>query len=129
MRTVLLAVAGLVAAAAVPSAPASAQSFADVGFTSPSAGQSPSFRRGGDGWRDGDRRRHRRGDTVIVDSGGYYGGEWALHNNRGWEPDSYNDWWHERPERAFPRWMQTGTCDRAWWAGNVLRCADSEPPR
>lgn len=72
---------------------------------------------------DGDRH-HRRGGgcrtDVVMD---WYGGEWALYNNRSWEPDSYNDWWHERPERAFPRWMgRNQDCARKWYSGDVLTC-------
>jgi hypothetical protein len=52
-----------------------------------------------------------------------YGGEWALHNNRGWAPDSYNDWWHDRPDRAYPRWTRTNqNCERIWWSGSGWRC-------
>jgi hypothetical protein len=79
-----------------------------------------SFRRD----RDGDRRRGRdrcRGDVVMD----WYGGEWALYNNRSWEPDSYNDWWHDRPDRAYPRWVQHNrdcTADRMWWSGQGWHC-------
>src|SRR3954451_6381652 len=58
----------------------------------------------------------------------YADGEWALYNNRSWEADSYNDWCHDRPDRAFPRWVQEqharGTCDpgRAWWSGSGWHC-------
>ena len=70
----------------------------------------------------GHRRGDRRGGDIVVGWGGY-GGEWALYNNRSWESDSYNDWWHDRPDRAFPRWMQNNQqCDRMWWGGGVWRC-------
>ena len=77
----------------------------------------------GDGrWRDG-HRRGRRNDTVVVGDVGYYGGEWALYNNRSFESDSYNDWWHDRPERAYPRWMtQNHDCARQYWTGSGWRC-------
>jgi len=58
----------------------------------------------------------------------YADGEWALYNNRSWEPGSYNDWWHDRPDRAFPRWVQEqhtrGNCDpsRVWWSGSGWHC-------
>jgi hypothetical protein len=53
----------------------------------------------------------------------WYGGEWALYNNRSWEPDSYNDWWHDRPERAYPRWLSHNQdCARRWYSGDVLTC-------
>lgn len=73
--------------------------------------------------RRNDRRRGRRGDTVVIGDLGYYGGEWALHNNRTFEPDSYNDWWHDRPERSYPRWMSNNQdCQRQWWSGGGWRC-------
>jgi hypothetical protein len=72
--------------------------------------------------RDHDRRRHRR-DVDIDYVTSVYGGEWALYNNRSWEPSSYNDWWHERPDRAFPRWMQNNqACERQFWTGAGWRC-------
>ena len=53
----------------------------------------------------------------------YYGGEWAEHNNRGWDSNSYNDWWHDRPDRAYPAWMRRNQdCQRPWFAGNTLTC-------
>ena len=51
------------------------------------------------------------------------GGQWALYNNQSWRPDSYNDWWHDRPDRAFPRWMaRNQDCSRQWYSGDTLRC-------
>jgi hypothetical protein len=69
-----------------------------------------------------ERDDRRRRDVVVF--GGYgYGGEWALYNNRAFEPDSYNDWWHERTERSYPRWMQNNqNCERRWWGGGAWRC-------
>ena len=73
------------------------------------------------GRRD-DRRRGRRNDTVVGDLG-YYGGDWALYNNRSFESDSYNDWWHDRPDRAYPRWMSSNQdCQRQYWSGGGWRC-------
>jgi hypothetical protein len=67
----------------------------------------------------GQRNRGGRGDVVLD----WYGGEWALYNNRSWEPDSYNDWWHDRPDRAYPAWMRRNeNCDRRWFSGDTLRC-------
>ena len=60
------------------------------------------------------------GGGVFAD---WYGGEWAYYNNRSWESDSYNDWWHDRPDRAYPAWMRHNeNCDRRWFAGDTLRC-------
>jgi hypothetical protein len=73
-------------------------------------------------------RRDGRFRCPIVDGFAYADGEWALYNNRAFAPDSYNDWWNERPDRAFPRWVQEqharGTCDpdRMWWSGSGWHC-------
>lgn len=80
--------------------------------------------------RDGHRDMRRDGSFGCGFDGGfaYADGGWALANNRSWEPDSYNDWWHDRPDRAFPRWVREqhrrGTCDpdRMWWSGAGWRC-------
>ena len=75
-----------------------------------------------------DRGRRRHDGTVVCDGWAYADGEWALYNNRSWAPDSYNDWWNDRPDRAYPRWVQEqhmrGTCtpDRMWWSGSGWHC-------
>ena len=52
-----------------------------------------------------------------------YCGEWARYNNRTWESDSYNDWWHDQPWRSYPKWVSTNqNCDRMWWSGGGWRC-------
>lgn len=100
---------------ALSTAPAAAQVASADRFVDPP--QFGSHRGDGDGRRD-----RRRGDAaVILDFG--RGGDWAYANNRSFEPDSYNDWWHDRPDRAFPRWMQNnGKCERRYWAGGSWRC-------
>jgi hypothetical protein len=115
MRNLLLATAAIVAAAAVPAFPAQAQS-AD-GRTSFSINHGFD----GHGSQRG-RHRDRRSDDGVVVGTWYEGGEWALYNNRSFESDSYNDWWHDRPDRAFPRWVQNGKCERLWWSGGGWRC-------
>ena len=142
MRPQLVGVAAAVAAIAFPAAPAQAESSSNAPFAA--FGAAPAFSQaqsgvqvrvhrgarnwdGGDGNR-GDHRRHRRDrggdDTIVVGDGwGYYGGEWSLYNNRSWESDSYNDWWHDQPWRAYPRWTtQNLGCERQWYSGDVLRC-------
>ena len=65
---------------------------------------------------------------MICDGWAYADAQWALYNNRSWGPDSYNDWWNDRPDRAYPRWVQEqhmrGTCsaDRMWWSGSGWHC-------
>lgn len=124
----------VVAAAAIAfSLPATAKNY--VGGGVPEAKSTvgtlpPSFGRpGGPGFDGCTSRgdRHIRRDRGFADCGsgvaGWYGGEWAEYNNRSWESDSYNDWWHDRPDRAFPRWMSRNQdCARQWYAGNVLSC-------
>ena len=80
-------------------------------------GHSDERRRG----HDGDRRRDRDRGVFV---GGYWpGGEWALHNNRSWQSDSYNDWWHDRTDRSYPRWIaNNANCERMWSSGSGWRC-------
>lgn len=140
MKRMLLAAAGAACALAFHSVPAASES----GFTSHSGtktlegrpgqidcfGSQSGFR--GGTHRDGDGRDMRRnGDgrgmrgngcrsDVVMD---WYGGEWALYNNRSWEPGSYNDWWNDRPDRAYPAWMRRNQdCSRQWYSGDTLRC-------
>ena len=131
MRFALLAAAAPLAAIAalgLSAAPAEAQFSAPPGATGHvGAPQNqfvapPGFHRDFDRDHRGDRRRHRRGDTVVI--GGFGWNEaWALYNNRTFQPDSYNDWWHDRPDRSYPRWMRSNqNCDRMWWGGGAWRC-------
>jgi hypothetical protein len=111
MRKLLLATAASLAAITLAApVPAEAQSRAGTSF-SVSTGQSfvGDFR--GD---RRDRRRDRDGDVFI--------GEWPQQGDTAWRPESFNDWWHDNPSRAFPRWVQTGNCDRVWWSGGGWRC-------
>ena len=124
MRNVLLAAAAGFAVA-LAATPAQAGGAASPGFSG-SGGRSTAVsvgnnRRGDFGNGNHRRRGHRgsRGDVIVGDWGD---GDWALYNNRTFEPDSYNDWWHERPYRAYPRWVTNGSCDRLWWGGDTLRC-------
>ena len=143
MKSALLAAALSIAAIASPSVPARAQDFTNGGFHggdftgSDFSGVFPAVTQN-QGWgiharsgfgvgrhhHDGDHHRRHDGrfdDGVVL--GGYYGGEWALYNNRSWEPDSFNDWWHDNPERAYPAWMQHNQhCDRMWYRGDTLVC-------
>ena len=52
-----------------------------------------------------------------------YAGYSDFDGNRSFDPDRWNDWWHERPERAFPRWLSRNQdCARPWYRGDVLTC-------
>jgi len=70
-------------------------------------------------------RRHERHGGERFDSG-FAGWSWYDPNlNRSWDSDSYNDWWHDRPDRAYPRWVQHNDgCDdgRIWQGGGAWRC-------
>lgn len=124
MRPLLLAVAAPIAAIVLAPAPAQAQFAADPGPAAATAGEQSALHRGGDDGRRHDRRRHRGFGGVVVLGSPWGSPEgWALYNNRSWEPESYNDWWHERPWRAYPRWIRNNSnCDRVWWGGGVWRC-------
>ena len=149
MRQAYLAAAALVAATAIPTAPAAAQAFTDSSFSAaPATGwvshSRPSFGIPGDhrfggnfgcgfGGRDRDHHHGMGGMDGHMHRGGggsgcaIYSG-WGYYEpdiNRSWDSDSFNDWWHDRPDRAYPRWVQHNegcTPDRMWWRGSVLTC-------
>ena len=79
-----------------------------------------------DGERSGEEARVRC--SALAGSWAYADGTWALYNNQSWGPDSFNDWWNDRPDRAYPRWVREqrrrGTCDpdRMWWSGAGWHC-------
>jgi len=122
---VLLGIAAF--AATVPTAPAQAISSSSVAV------------RPTEGWvmtssqhhrRDGDGRFHGRVHHGLPLGYGYSGYGYAGYNdysdfdgNRSFDPDKWNDWWHERPDRAYPRWMSRNQdCSRRWYSGDVLTC-------
>jgi hypothetical protein len=80
--------------------------------------------------RDGREDRHHRDRDRRLSCDLFVGGwgapeAWALYNNRTWDSDSYNDWWHDRPDRAYPRWVRNNrdcSPDRMWWSGAGWRC-------
>ncbi|MEO7634600.1 MAG: hypothetical protein ABIS38_03005 [Sphingomicrobium sp.] len=144
MRRMLFAFAvPALTAAAISAPPAAAQSFATAGFTS-----APAFASvGGGGTTEGIRnatsslsgvtvhhgdrgdrgdpgvgRDHQRRDRGF--GGSYYSDLRDGYDlNRTWTSDSYNDWWHDRPDRAFPRWIgQNQNCERQYWTGGGWRC-------
>ena len=118
MRTLLLAIATL--AIAVPTS-TNAQSAPGTQFTARSgSGHHGGFGRH-EGRRDGrhDGRRDRgHGDDVV-----YYDGYREYQGDSAWKSDSFNDWWHDRPDRAYPRWVTANqNCERKWFAADTLRC-------
>ena len=63
-----------------------------------------------------DRRGLRGTDTVFVYDRGYQG-------DTAWRAESFNDWWHERPNRSYPAWvMRNRDCQRRYWQGTTLTC-------
>jgi hypothetical protein len=126
MRTLLLAAAA--ASIALPLAPAQAGHRDGRGFEGRVAASSGEAFRCDSRDRRGRDDRRRGGSSCDVFVPGWYGGEWSLYNNRSFEPDSFNGWWHDRPDRAYPRWVQdarnNGTCDpdRMWWSGSGWHC-------
>ena len=105
---------GLVAIAASGlAAPASA----DPGFASQGAPPPTVFSGGGNGGNH-HGGRHNGGLGIWVN-----GGEWARYNNQTFASDSFNDWWHDRPDRAYPAWMRNNQdCAKLWYSGGTLRC-------
>jgi hypothetical protein len=134
-RVLLVSAASL--AAAFAATPASAEHWSDRGFP---AAASVTVHRGGGAFIDGgfrhhDRDRHDRRDRDgrrdrrDFDRDDFFGPWDYAYNfdgNRSFDPDKWNDWWHERPWRAYPRWVQHNReCDpeRMWQGGGVWRCS------
>ena len=75
----------------------------------------------------GDQGFHRGSNASTVATFGDYELR-SSYDDRDWAPQSANDWWHDRPDRAFPRWVleqqARGTCDpdRMWWSGSGWHC-------
>jgi hypothetical protein len=70
-----------------------------------------------------DGHRNPRGDFAYAYPPEYYDANYDI--NRSWKSDSFNDWWHDRPDRAYPRWVWHNhdcTVDRLWWSGAGWRC-------
>jgi hypothetical protein len=122
MRIALLGFVAPLAAGALAAPPADAQVMSGAAQGQFSAGAVAGTAHKGDRH---DRRRHRRASNLFV-------GPWYdttdFDANRSFDPDRWNDWWHERPWRSYPRWVQqqqqSGQCaeDRMWWSGSGWRC-------
>jgi hypothetical protein len=141
MKSVLLMASAALAAGVIAATPAGAQRWAGSSFD-PSVTVhrgSPDFRSGErrlvrdfaclerESRRDGrrhDGRRHRRSADCAI-----FAGPWAYYGdfdaNRSFDADRWNDWWHERPWRSYPRWVQhKESCEpeRMWWSGRGWHC-------
>lgn len=117
----LIAAAALAAFAFGPS-PAAAQAFASGSFAGSAAQARPAFTATFAGRHDA--RHHQRGIRGSAAVFGAWGYDLdSSYDDRAWAAESGNGWWHDRPERAFPRWMQNNQdCSRMWYSGDTLRC-------
>lgn len=123
MKGVLLGLA-LTASLAVP---ASAEGYSSSGVSSLSAfGASGSGNLSSLSGRpalpqDGMNGRTGRPRFGFGFSGWAYYGDYD--GNRSFDPDKWNDWWHDRPDRAYPAWMRRNQdCARLWYSGSELTC-------
>jgi len=127
MRTLMFAIASLAIAAPVS---ADAQSAPGMQFSARSGsghhgGGFGNHDRRRDGRHDGrnDVFRDGRGDRGNFDGVVYYDDYREYQGDSAWKSDSFNDWWHDRPDRAYPRWVTANqNCERQWYAGDTLRC-------
>ena len=113
MKMMLLAAVGLSAAVALPAPPARADNDGPR-----LVNRAPvTVHRGVPDGRHRFDRRHRGFDGIVYLPDREYQGDTL------WQPESFNDWWHERPERSYPRWlMHNQDCQRQWWSGGGWRC-------
>ena len=119
MPRLLLAATACLAAGILPAATAHAQLAGSSG-TRVHSGPYSQIGSAPIGRPDGDRRRGR---NVVLYNGFGYSPDWGYYNNRSFAPDSFNDWWHDRPDRSMPRWVgQNGNCERQYWSGGGWRC-------
>ena len=133
MKTKLLVAAVLSAVVTIPASPVAAQHIRPhaVGqgvpnATLPDGRLNPAARF--DPNRRFDRRHGVDGGTSYDGSAvgyGYY--LESSYDDRDWAPNSGNDWWNSRPDRAYPRWVQEQhgqAClpERMWWSGSGWHC-------
>ena len=120
---------GLAAAAATTlGSPAQSQSFSTSTFRASNAvpweTTIPQASHRNDGRFRGHVHRGVPAEALAYGYGGYndYG---DFDGNRSFDPDKSNDWWNDRPDRAFPRWVwnnQDCAPDRMWSSGSGWRC-------
>ena len=141
MKRALLGAAVIAAAPFALASPAPCQSFLaatitasavvhDSGFVGSRSAYGVHVHRGGAGFSSDftDGSRHHRHGHGSDDGFGYVPGYYYpvdFDANHSFDPDEWNDWWHERPERSFPRWVwRNRDCseDRMWWSGAGWRC-------
>lgn len=128
MHSKVLMTAAIGAALTLATAPAVAQHHA-IAIGHPDAKPPVS------GYYPGTGHNHRgdHGDGHGLDGSSEIWGGYELassYDDRDWAPESGNDWWNSRPDRAYPRWVQEqrarggGMCspDRMWWSGTGWHC-------
>src|SRR5262245_36850317 len=115
MRALLLVTAASLAAISLPVTSAKAGENSSSG-----SGPGGGFVSGGSSFHSGFDNRGRRNRDR---GGDIYLGDWEYTGNQTWRSDSFNDWWHDRPDRAYPAWVRNNqNCERKWWGGESLRC-------
>jgi hypothetical protein len=119
MHPRLLVAATLGAALALPAAPSVAQHIAPH-----SVGMGIANAKMADG-----AVRHRHPGRRDLDGAAFAWGYdlQSSYDDRDWAPRSGNGWWHDRPDRAYPRWVQEQrgqACapERMWWSGSGWHC-------
>jgi hypothetical protein len=120
MRGLLLILAAAAAVSAVPASAFPPSGVQSAWSSDQARGPFVHVHRGHrDGGRDGwerSRRHRERGGDVFLPYREYQG-------DTLWRADGFNDWWHDRPDRAFPRWVANNRdCERQFWAGGGWRC-------
>lgn len=131
MNRVLLGAALLVATPLNLAAPASAHGFAATSDSAASTGRSSGSIGTGNPFgvrihRGSSYRRYReRGMRSGYGFASGYDDEGDFDGNRSFDQEKWNDWWHDRPDRSFPRWVWHNLrCseDRTWSSGAGWRC-------
>ena len=119
MRVMLLGIAASLAATSLPAAPAEAQA------AQASAGSPTTAFHGGFKADHRDGRRHHRHFRHRQFGGfnGFVAYDRDYQGDTAWRSNGFNDWWHNRPDRSYPRWVQDNQrCERMWWSGSGWRC-------
>ena len=117
----LLLTAGASVAALMISTPTAAQNFTASEFGSSHGASSGLTMRPASSLGVRVHRGHGNGFGGYYSSGYNDYGDYDA--NRSFDPEKWNDWWHDRPDRAFPRWMSRNQdCARRWYSGDVLTC-------
>lgn len=120
MRGVLLGMAVSLAAMSLPAAPASAQGGSCYAGSSYAGRHSVHVHRSSD-FRTNFRSPARQ-DRNVAEAAWF--GDREYQGDTTWRADSFNDWWHDRPDRSFPRWVgaTNGSCERQWWSDAGWHC-------